>query len=86
MLIVDCQCVCVNSCFTCEQPGVKAGKLFFAGDTKEEMDKWLNVLSLAIHGESIIKAPSALKVDHTHGMRKKSSSISKTKRTESVLG
>lgn len=75
-----------HSCFKCEQPGPKPQVWLFMSDSKEDMEKWLTVLTAASKGEVILKP----KQHHLTPMgevvmRKKSGSIS-TQRTSSVLG
>ena len=72
-----------HSAFKIDSGIAKANKLYFAADTKEEMEKWLTVLSAASRGQVIIRKTKTQAMDHVR-MRKKSSSI--TKRAGSVLG
>ena len=75
-----------SSCFKCEQPGPKPHVILFMAESKEDMERWLSVLTAASKGEAIPKTKQHLAVKEEAVMRKKSGSISSAQRTSSVLG
>ena len=75
-----------GSCFKCEQPGPKTQVLVFMANSKEDMDKWLTVLTAASRGEVVHKPKqNQLAVSGDVTLRRKSGS-STAQRHSSVLG
>ena len=75
-----------HSCFKCEQSDPKPYVVIFMADSKEDMDKWLSILTAASKGEVMHKTKQhRLTVMDEVVMRKKSGSTS-AQRTSSILG